>query len=102
MKCGICDGQHLTIHCLRLSRNEQIQASSADIQASAQPKAQSDDSQRPLTPSPNTASPNGTVDTATPNMSPNRRARYRASHLEQHRSYMREYMRSYRARKVPG
>jgi len=108
MKCGICDGQHLTIHCPRLSRNELKQASSADKQASAQPKAQFPESQ-PVTHAlltPVTHDTSVTHDTgqsvthSVTHASANaaRQARWRASHKAERA----RYMRSYRARKVPG
>ena len=121
MKCGLCDGNHLTIGCPRLADSADKsrepasrvdkQASSVGKQALAQPKAHSHDSDR----KPNAPLVNvNTVPVSTNTEPVNTNAVCaRCIELEQRiadlearlgsrSQYMREYMRSYRARKVPG
>jgi len=111
MKCGLCDGQHLTIRCPRLVDNGAEKPGTEQIRANQQPKAHSHDSDR----KPNTPLVNvNTVPVSTNTEPVNTNAVCaRCVELEQRiadlearlgsrSQYMRSYMRSYRARKVPG
>lgn len=126
MKCGLCEGNHLTIACPRLGKSEQKQASSVGKQALAQPKALPTDSDRKHIPANtlNTAANSEPVNTnkdESVNTAANKdepvnclqcaALRQRIAELEARlapkprmgrAAYMRDYMRQYRARKVPG